>query len=447
MFDRTGGSGGGCAIRATSSLGLIAAAALAAASGPAFADDLFVAAPGAAVAAAPDGSEAAPWPDLRAAAASGRIRGGDVIHLGSGEWGAVTIGGIDAGGPVTIRPAEPGGVHMDSLRVRDSRNLTVEGLRIWPRGEPEDTLVIVADDATGIVLHDLDIRSTEDAAGYPGWTLSDWERHRTSGVQLRGDDGALTGSVLTGTNFGVAVLGDRGLVAGNRIIGFSGDGVRVVGDAGNVTGNVIQDCVVIDDNHADGVQSWSTGPVDGRSGRGVVRGLTVQNNIIQEWATGTPSPLRCDLQGIGMFDGMFEGVRIASNVVVVTAYHGIAVYGGLDVEIVNNTLVNPTGSSPEGAPWIQVAPHKDGRLSRDVVVANNLVPRINLIDLAPGRRVEVGNAVVVYPARAMAAPFAGDWTPLAESGLVDAAVAEWAPAEDIHGRGRQGAPDIGAIER
>ena len=61
-----------------------------------------------------------------------------------------------------------------------------------------------------------------------------------------------------------------------------------------------------------------------------------------EWRGRDAPDLACSLQGIGLFDGMYEGLNIRNNLVVVSAYHGINAGGALDSVVVNNTIINRT---------------------------------------------------------------------------------------------------------
>ena len=264
------------------------------------------------------------------------------------------------------------------------------------------------------------------------------------GVYLRGPDNALIGSTVTGTAFAISTTGPRARVIANRILGFSGDAIRGLGDEGVFRGNWVQDAVSINGNHDDAFQSWSTGP--NGPGSGIVQGVTLEDNVFLEWASPLESPLRGHLQGIGLFDGPYTDVVIRNNIIAVTAYHGIAVSGGLNVTIENNTVFNPLRPG-RTEPWISVGPHKDGRPPEDVVVANNMMPRLRLGDVPDSQKTVSQNVVSLYPAQLLEAPYAGDFRPRAESPLLGAGDPAFSPPQDQAGVPRPAAPAIGALER
>lgn len=394
-----------------------------------------------------DGSPARPWPSPAAAFASGTIAGGDILHLAPGAYGRVMLSGRVFDRPVTLQAAPGGGVRFSRLGLENTRNIVVDGVGVWPDPDAPGGGPLVTESGRDNVLRNLDIRGHAAADGYRDWRAADWLAAPRNGVRLAGQRATLENSRLTAIHEGVAVLGDHARVSGNVIRGFGGDALRGVGDFGVFRNNVVADCVKIDDNHDDGFQSWSRGP-DGRAGRGVVRGLVVEANTILEWTGSADHPLRCALQGIGLFDGMYEDLLIANNLIVVSAFHGIAVRGGQGVRIVHNTLISADGISRE-RPWIYVSDHKDGtRRTEDVVIANNLAPRFAFADGVKARTVRSGNHVMIYPARdldtgaGLAAPLRSD------SALRGTADPDHVTATDRTGRPRspQGGFDPGAFE-
>jgi len=314
----------------------------------------------------------------------------------------------------------------------NGKNFYIEGV-VWP-------------DAQRIVFSKLDVRSTETARNYLNWGQQTWLANKRPGILLEGPENAILGSRFTGVSGAISTTGVKARVVGNQIHGFSSDGIRSLGDHTVVFGNFVRDCVKIDDNHDDGFQSWSLGP--GASvGKGVVRNLVIDSNTILEW-TGPPEhPLRCQLQGIGLFDGFYEDLVIRNNVISVSSYHGIGVNGMRSGSITHNTVVNARGPR-RNAPWIGVFSHKDGRRSTGVIVANNAAPIFKIEGARLPDMVVTNNYVMVYPQRDLVAPGRLDFRPKPTSALVNAADPRFAAKLDIQGTPRDGSggPDIGAIE-
>ena len=401
-----------------------------------------------------DGSPGRPWPSIGAALKDGTVRGGDEILLAAGDYGDLEIKNAKFDTPVRIASDGSGTVRASRLRVTASRNLVVEGFSVWPDGPvpPKGSGIpglgpLVKADAksSGIVLRGLDIRGAVDAENYIRWTEADWQDAHRAGVMLDGPDNTLEASRITGTSFAIATTGARDQVIDNVVSGFSGDAMRALGDDSFYSGNRVQDCVQIDNNHADAFQSWSIGK-DRKVGAGVVDGLHLEGNVIMEWASSEVSPLRCHLQGIGLFDGMYSNVVVRNNVIATSAYHGINVGGGLGVTIENNTLVNLVDPGAKW-PWINVSPHRNGTPSRDVLVANNITPKITIDKKTEGKTETFSNLVGPYPARYLEAPYAGDFRPKAGSAPLGAGDPDFATPNDIDGAKRPTRPSIGAYER
>lgn len=390
------------------------------------------------------GTRERPWASIDEALTSGHIQSGDELRLLSGDFGDMIISNATFDEPVTIEPDDGARVHVTSLSIKRSRNLLIRGLQVWTQ-EPLRGFAVQTDGKSSlIVFQNLDIRSREDAENYPQWSREDWLTWRRTGIILRGPDNAILDSTFTGMAFAIGATGPRNRIEGNVVRGFSGDGARVLGDGSVFRGNRIEDCVQVNNNHADGFQSWSRGP-KGESGKGTVHGLTISHNIIREWAHPTVSPLRCSLQGIGMFDGMFEDITIENNFVQVSAPHGIAVVGARRVSITHNTVIN-NRTIHKKFPWIRLGPHKNGTPSTDGTIANNIATGVSFIRKPEFRITASGNLTGMAPARIFMDPAKGDFRPRPGG----PAEGKGDPAQslpvDLFGAPRDAAPDIGAIE-
>lgn len=248
--------------------------------------------------------------------------------------------------------------------IQDVRGLRIEGLTIrpGPDGAASDALVAIRN-GRDIILDRLDIAS---AANAENWTAKKWRTTSHDGIQLSGRDITVRNSVIRIVKHGISSRAAFVHIENNTIELFGGDGIRGLGDNSTYVGNTIDTCVGIDDNHNDGFQSWST-DASGRPGRGIVRNVLVENNVIQNG----DSPLGCALQGIGLFDGIYEDWTIRGNSIIVNHWHGITVLGARRVEVLENTVVDAKIGKP-GPPWIVIAAHKDGRPSENSIIAGNV---------------------------------------------------------------------------
>lgn len=384
----------------------------------------------------PDGSAANPWPSISAALKSGQITGGDEIRLQAGSYGEVILSGASFDTPVSFITDPDNPAHFEYLEVGRGRNMIFDGLEVFPEpGNPRKG-PLIAINADFIELRNLDIKSRKEADGYMGWSQQDWLDNRRGGILIKGADAILRDSQLTAVAFAIGTTGPRAQVLKNHVRGFSGDAMRGLGDGSVFRGNTVQDCTKIDANHDDGFQSWSIG-AGGKSGTGTVRDITIDANTILEW-TGDPNhPLRCPLQGVGLFDGVYDGFVISNNVIVVSGFHGIAVGGGTNVTIVNNTLINSRGVSRK-APWITITEKYRGMPATGNVVANNIAALFQFSKgfEAQGGNIVVDNFVVTYPAREMVDPGNGNFRLKPTSDLVGKGLGKYAPATDRNGNPR-----------
>ena len=152
-------------------------------------------------------------------------------------------------------------------------------------------------------------------------------------------------------------------------------------------------------------------------------------------------PLQGHLQGIGFFDGMYDNIRVTNNVVIVTQYHGIALYGVRNAFVANNTVVGSDN------PWLAVVSHKDGTPSTATVI-NNLTGDLRFDDTGTfevSNNMEISNHqdhfLIYDPTNQIY-----DLRLKATSSAINAGSSNGAPTADILGNVRDSQPDCGAYE-
>ncbi len=387
------------------------------------------------------------WQSLDDLLASGKVSGGDRIFLRQGRHGALIVRGVHFSEPVLIAPAPGESAQLESINIRDSANVIFDSLAVWSSSVTQDREAMIRSyrDTSDLTFRNLAVRATESARDYMRWELSDWLNNKRSGILADGDHITIVGNHLSGIRHGILTLGDNALVEKNIVDGFSGDGMRALGDDSIVRGNQVRNCFKIDENHDDGFQSFTR--TGNRAGNGLLRNLVIENNRIFEWSSPRQNKLRCRLQGISLFDGMYDGVVIRNNLVSVSAYHGITVAGALNSAIVNNTVVDAQGE-PGISPWIGVFRHKDGTPSSHVTVANNLSTGMKAKTSYQHEIVVTDNVILTNVFTEFVSFSDGDFGLRPDALAVDRGDMKFAPATDINGvRRPQGkAPDAGAFE-
>lgn len=399
--------------------------------------------------AAGDGSAAKPWTTLEQVAKDGafggKIKAGDTVWLRSGYHGAPVLSGGDFTPPITVAAAAGAKPLASNVVFSGAQGWTLRGLSISPSHAPTPTVgTMVSIDAASarVVLEDSQLFSVADVSS---WGADEWINAASSGISVKGTDVTLRGNDVTNVRFGISVEGAGALVERNRVVDFSADGLRGLGDNDVFQYNLIKNAHVSaadgDDNHDDGFQSWSVGP--GGVGTGVVKGVVLRGNLFLN-RDDPNQKFQNAMQGIGCFDGTFEGWVVENNVVITDHWHGISFYGMRSSRIVNNTVIDVNDVSP-GPPWIKVTAHKDGTPSQDVVVRNNLATDFQLegTNVTDDHNTKLMDLSVFF-----VAPATFDLHLLPGSPAVDTGSGDQAPALDLEGIARpQGkGVDLGAYE-
>jgi hypothetical protein len=388
------------------------------------------------------------WNSFDALMASGQVSGGDRIFLMDGYHGPILIKDMKFNSPVLIAPVSGQTAQVDSILVMNSNNVTFDGLKVWATSANAGSGALIRSytNTQDINFTGLDVRAVADSGNYMGWSQAEWLANQRVGFQVDGTNISVTKNRLTGLYHGILSLGGNALIEENIVDGFAGDGMRALGDNSIVRRNKVQNCFQINKNHADAFQSFSRGPT-GKPGTGTVHNLTIEDNKFFEWVSSTSNPLRCKLQGVGMFDGMFDGVIVRNNLIISRAYHGITIAGALNSQIVNNTVISALGKA-DRYPWVKVAPHKNGTLSNNVTIANNMATNIKSVT-DPTRNILVtDNVIVKSPGAEFTSLSQFDYSLKSTSSGANTGNTKYAPKDDIDGvlRPRGKAPDIGAYE-
>jgi hypothetical protein len=298
------------------------------------------------------------------------------------------------------------------------------------------------------------MRSHPDAPNYGEWPLDTWLSNKRRGAYLDGPSMTISNSRVTGLYHGIWLAGANGLAENNIVDGFSGDAIRGTHQYATYRGNRVQNCIHIGDTmHRDGFQPYATAA----SGSNYQQGLVVENNQVYEWNRPEANPLRCSLQGIGLFGvpdgGGYFGARIENNLIVVDNEIGIVMYAAHQSVILHNTVIDARPGSGK-TPKISIEPNWIKEPWSDVTMANNLAPEIVRKTAATGTgtvtqdRTPGPNVLITSYASVFADPSALDFTLKSGSPAVDAGLPEFSTAADIRGTARfiGRAPDAGAFE-
>ncbi|HEY0968373.1 MAG TPA: LamG-like jellyroll fold domain-containing protein [Opitutaceae bacterium] len=399
------------------------------------------------------GSAGAPWSTLEAVFAAGKtFAAGDVIYLRSGFHGSPVVAGHNAG-DVTIQ-ADFGQVpRLRKLTFDNASRWIAAGLDISPRNASvydSANIVVIESNSSFITVTGCLIYNTENVTG---WSLSDMSDRLGRAIRVYGPDCVIANNHLSQVRYGIGVepSAPRTTVRHNLIEDIMNDGIRFHADDTVLEYNVIRNFYGVDENHDDGIQGWTTGP--GGAGYGTITGGTIRGNyILNADGPGRPFPdTTFGVQGIGLFNGVFEGIVIENNTVILEMWHGITIFGAVDCIIANNTVVqNPYIQLPSinKRPWITIRHNQitDDRLSSGNLIINNRSWIAPFTDLAPQGSTLSNNLISSNHADHFVNYAGYDLHLISTSPAIDAGTSSGAPALDADGVTRTSSPDIGAYE-
>ena len=291
---------------------------------------------------------------------------GDTITVLSGSYGNLTISGKNNNSFVVIRANIGASAMFSSINFNNSSYWELTGVEIKPRyTSGADGKNAVNLDGSFLTIKNCDINYSDDISG---WTDLDWLARAGNGIVMNGANLNVLDNTITVVDHGIGCVASNSIVSGNLIANFRGDGIRGLGDDVVYEYNIIKNSFDVDDNHDDGFQSWSLGT--GGVGTGVVKNVVLRGNTIINYEDPN-QPYRGNMQGVGLFDGMFENWLVENNLIITDHWHGISFYGAIDCKIINNTVID-NNNAPEPDPWIMVTNHKNGTPSSGVIVRNNI---------------------------------------------------------------------------
>jgi len=320
------------------------------------------------------------------------VKGGDRLILRSGYHGFVTVHNFIFKDWLTIEAdngSEPvlsqfkaegafGKLYLKNLTIR--KDSYVGSANYWQADDithnTKACLYFGSDNFWGkgkdVKISGLILKTTDNISG---WTAATWIQRVAGGISLRGVENVeVYNCKLENISLGIAVeyMSDHSKIVGNSIKNYSLDGARIISNDVFFAYNSIIGCFKVDDNHDDAIQSYTRGD-DGTPGNGILYNNVIRGNLIIG-VDGANQPLPGTPQGIGCFDGFFDGWIIENNVIITNHYHGISFYGMRNSKIVNNTVIDQFPGD-DLSPWIMITAHKNGTPSENCLVANNIVSR------------------------------------------------------------------------
>ncbi len=322
------------------------------------------------------------------------VNAGDILILKTGNHGTVYIRESFNNSFITIRTAVGEKPLIRTLRFTSAGNWRVDGLYITQEMNFKEfvniSLIRVESywgRSRNIEFYNNIVYSMWNTSK---WSKADWNELSCNGLDLDGDYCIIENNYFRNINFGISIGGEHNDTVNNTVKNFSGDGMRGNGNYLLFEKNFVKNCYAVNANHDDGFQSFCV------NGITEWNNITLRKNVILNYENSA-QPFRGSLQGIGCFDGFFRNWSVENNIVITDHWHGITFMGMTDSIISNNIVVDINSVSP-GPSWILLSPHKDGRLSENCLVNNNITHQLSIS--TPNNNItESGNTIITLEQR------------------------------------------------
>ncbi len=375
---------------------------------------------------------------------SAPVKAGDTLYLRTGFHGDAFMRGAYNSDFISIL-AEPGQEPViRSFHIKAGKKWRIEGLTfdtyIDGTYQPTNMVHIESHSYHG-PSRDAEVSHCHFTNGPAAeeWSVEEWNSRISSAIIFRGPNMHALNNYILNVDEGINMSADSCSAIGNSVINFGGDGMRMQGSDILLERNVIKNCYNISDNHDDAIQSF-TNPANP-----FYRNIIKNNTIINH--ENLDHPLKGTLQGIGCFDGPYIDWVIENNLVIVDHYHGISLYGAYNCKILNNTVIDPLPDLGPGPVWIRVNPHKDGTVSENCEIVNNLTSGLAINGSQTVRSNIIANTYEEYEGHFLDYSN-NDFRLRSTSTALDSGDLAFAPSLDIEYKTRSLglSPDVGAYE-
>lgn len=293
-------------------------------------------------------------------AALGKISGGTTrrLRLAPGNHGPLTLQSLQGG---RLEVTGEAGAVLGPTMVRGSGDIAFRNVAF--RGEKAGAMVpgmvLIDQSSRDIVFERCSFATSESVMG---WSDRDWvDRPFPIGLFARGPRVTVTDCRFFNLRNCLSIAGDGGVARGCSFRAFGNDAIEFGANDVRIVSNTIQGShhTPADPLHADGIQGFPA-PKGGQ-----FKNILIDSNTVEFAGPGDY------MQGITIFDGRWQNVRVTNNKVSVNVWNAIALYGIDGVVVEGNTV---SSTDPKIRNWIEVRASKGGAKSTDVVVRNNIAP-------------------------------------------------------------------------
>lgn len=315
-----------------------------------------------------NGSAISPYKTLQEVLNSKSIQGGDRIILRRGYHGYPLVRGKHSK-KVMIVAQEGHSPTVSGLHFSSASNWHVRGLFISRYNVPgnqnaptNNTMVYMkTEDCSNNIIENCNIYTVQDASS---WNKNTWTKLPRGGIATKGDRNIIRGNHIFNVSSGLRCEpgAKDNIFDKNTVEYFTKDGMHEQGTYNSWTNNFIVNSMGVNDAHADGFQSHTTGN----------RGTKVIGNTFIAYTKDSPYK-RLNFQAIGCFDGLYYDYIFRDNLVLTPSRIGLWISGGTRCEITNNTVITLDNLFRRGrVTSIKMGLKKSGGSGKDNIVKNNV---------------------------------------------------------------------------
>ena len=261
---------------------------------------------------------------------------GDTISLTAGTYSGLNFNHVNFATGVTITSLDPQNqAVLTNFNISESSGLTFRNLEFQANGGKGSLWGFQVNNSQNIAFDHLDVHGTDanpqnDAEGIGAWGSANVSFTNSEFHQL-----------ARGATFGE---GSNLTVTGNSFHDLRTTGLMVAQTAkADISNNSFTDFKIVTGDHPDAIQFLTTGTTSAS------HDINITGNLITR-GTGDA------VQGIFLYDEVgtlhYNNVNIANNLLIGTGYNGIAVLGGQNVAVINNTLLSYVGDT--NVTWVMV---------------------------------------------------------------------------------------------
>ena len=260
---------------------------------------------------------------------------GDVIQLAAGNYGRISLTGVNFASGITISSADPDqAAVLTGLKVTGSSGLNFDGIE-FSLSPADKYFPITVGTSSDIHFSNLDVHGLKDG---------DSSNDAMAMMIRESRDVSVTDSAFEDLHHAVNFLDSAKItLSGNSFRTIRSDGIRGGGtDDLVISDNYFTDFYPVGADHPDAIQIWTTNTAKSASN------ITITGNVVERGQGGIIQGIFLRDQSGG--DRPYQNVTISDNIVLGGMYNGISVGNAQGLTISDNVV----GAFSDQKSWLRI---------------------------------------------------------------------------------------------